>query len=32
VRQLCLFRRRYDPTSYVPEHALAPVKDSTLPP
>ena len=30
VRQLCLFRRRYDPTSYVPEHALAPVKDSTF--
>jgi integrase/recombinase XerD len=28
VRQLCLYRRRRDPTSYVPEHALAPVKDS----
>lgn len=28
VRQFCLFRRRYDPTSYVPEHALAPVKES----
>src|SRR5947209_18740483 len=28
VRQLCLFRRRHDPTSYVPQHALAPVKDS----
>ena len=28
VRQLCLFRRRRDPTSYVPEHALAPVKVS----
>ena len=30
VRQLCLFRRRHDPTSYVPEHALAPVKVSTF--
>lgn len=30
VRQLCLFRRRYDPTSYVPVHALAPVKESTF--
>jgi len=30
VRQLCLFRRRHDPTSYVPEHALAPVKESTF--
>ena len=30
VRQLCLFRRRYDSTSYVPEHALAPVKESTF--
>jgi integrase len=30
VRQLCLFRRRRDPTSYVPEHALAPVKESTF--
>src|SRR6516162_3587755 len=30
VRQLCLFRRRYDPSSYVPEHALAPVKESTF--
>ncbi len=30
VRQFCLFRRRYDPTSYVPEHALAPVKESTF--
>ena len=26
VRQLCLYRRRRDPSSYVPEHALAPVK------
>jgi integrase/recombinase XerD len=30
VRQLCLFRRRHDPTSCVPEHALAPVKESTF--
>lgn len=30
VRQLCLFRRRRDPTGYVPEHALAPVKESTF--
>lgn len=30
VRQLCLFRRRHDPTSYVPEHAVAPVKESTF--
>ena len=28
IRQLCLYRRRRDPRSYVPEHALAPVKDS----
>lgn len=28
VRQLCLYRRRRDPSSYVPEHALAPVKES----
>jgi integrase/recombinase XerD len=28
VRQLCLYRRRRDPTSHVPEHALAPVKES----
>ena len=27
VRQLCLYRRRRDPSSYVPEHALAPVKE-----
>ena len=26
VRQLCLYRRRRDPSSYVPEHALAPVE------
>jgi integrase len=30
VRQLCVHRRRRDPTSYVPEHALAPVKESTF--
>jgi integrase/recombinase XerD len=30
VRQLCLFRRRYDPASYVPEHTLAPIKESTF--
>jgi integrase/recombinase XerD len=30
VRQLCLHRRRSDPTSYVPEHALAPVKESVF--
>lgn len=30
VRQLCLHRRRRDPTSYVPEHAFAPVKESTF--
>lgn len=28
VRQLCLYRRRIDPGGYVPEHALAPVKES----
>jgi hypothetical protein len=28
VRQLCLYRRRRDPSSYVPEQALAPVKVS----
>lgn len=27
VRQLCLFRRRSDPRAFVPEHALAPVKE-----
>jgi integrase len=30
IRQLCLFRRRRDPASYVPEHALAPVKESVF--
>lgn len=28
VRQLCLYRRRRDPSSYVPEHAVAPVNES----
>jgi integrase/recombinase XerD len=28
VRQLCLFRRRRDPSGHVPEQALAPVKES----
>jgi integrase len=28
IRQLCLYRRRHDPSGYVPEHALAPVKES----
>jgi integrase len=30
IRQLCLYRRRHDPTSYVPEHSWAPVKESTF--
>jgi site-specific recombinase XerD len=30
VRQLCLFRRRGDPHAFVPEHAVAPVKESTF--
>ncbi len=30
VRQLCLYRRRGDPSSYVPEHALAPIKESVF--
>jgi integrase/recombinase XerD len=30
IRQLCLHRRRRDPSSYVPEHALAPIKESTF--
>jgi site-specific recombinase XerD len=30
VRQLCLYRRRRDPSSYVPEHALAPVRESVF--
>jgi integrase/recombinase XerD len=27
VRQLCLFRRRSDPLGFVPDHAIAPVKE-----
>jgi integrase len=30
VRQLCLYRRRRDASSFVPEHALAPVKESVF--
>lgn len=30
IRQLCLYRRRRDPSSYVPEHAVAPVKESVF--
>jgi len=30
VRQLCLFRRRRDPSGHVPEQALAPVKGSVF--
>jgi integrase/recombinase XerD len=30
IRQLCLYRRRHNPSSYVPEHALAPVKESVF--
>lgn len=32
VRQLCLYRRRRDPSSYVPDHAQAPIKESTFVP
>jgi integrase/recombinase XerD len=32
VRQLCLFRRRSDPHCFVPDHALAPVKESVFVP
>jgi integrase/recombinase XerD len=32
VRQLCLFRRRSDPHAFVPEHAMAPVKESVFVP
>jgi site-specific recombinase XerD len=32
IRQFCLHRRRSDPTGYVPEHALAPVKASSFTP
>jgi integrase len=30
VRQLCLYRRRRDPNSFVPDHSWAPVKESTF--
>jgi integrase len=32
VRQLCLFRRRRDPNGFVPDHAVAPVKESVFVP
>lgn len=32
VRQLCLFRRRRDPRAFVPDHAVAPVKESVFVP
>lgn len=32
VRQLCLFRRRSDPYGFVPDHAVAPVKESMFVP
>ena len=32
VRQLCLFRRRCDPRAFVPDHAVAPVKESVFVP
>jgi integrase/recombinase XerD len=32
VRQLCLFRRRGDPQGFVPDHAVAPVKESVFVP
>ena len=32
VRQLCLFRHRRDPQGFVPEHAVAPVKESVFVP
>jgi integrase/recombinase XerD len=32
VRQLCLFRRRSDPRAFVPDHAVAPVKESVFVP
>ena len=32
VRQLCLFRRRSDPRAFVPEHAVAPVRESVFVP
>lgn len=30
VRQLCLFRRRGDPRAFVPDHSVAPVKESVF--
>lgn len=30
IRQLCLFRRRSDAHGFVPDHALAPVKESVF--
>lgn len=30
IRQLCVHRRRRDPTGYVPEHGWAPVKESSF--
>lgn len=30
VRQLCLFRRRRDPHAFVPDHSVAPVKESVF--
>lgn len=32
IRQLCLYRRRSDPRAFVPEHSLAPVKESVFVP
>lgn len=32
IRQLCLYRRRYDLSCYVPEHSWAPVKESRFSP
>lgn len=32
VRQLCLFRRRSDPHAFVPNHTVAPVKESVFVP
>lgn len=32
VRQLCLFRRRSDPHGFVPDHAVAPVRESVFMP
>ena len=32
VRQLCLFRRRSDPHGFVPDHAVAPVRESVFVP